>query len=196
MNKLLAIVLVCIVCLTLPVCGNGKTLDANVQSELSQKIESFFDKNNVKKILDDKKISEVLSDMMEKASHREIEIFENKLKEYGIILDKKIFEDAGKTYNWLAEVINMFVKKAIKTGELTTEQLKKLSFLKFFGITIPDIDIKEAMSDEEIEKLSIAVVEFVDKISESKALNLFGIRLEDPELFDKIKIEIAERVLE
>ncbi len=148
------------------------------KDELTKKIENLFKKDVFKPVLNGKSISQLLSEELSKMSEEDKKYIENQYPQ--ISLDKSNFENDEKTYVWLSKIVRILLKDSIDNGYLTQKQIDEYKgYLSFLGIKISDVEIKKEMSDADIEKLSIAFVDILDKISNPTILKILGIDLSD-----------------
>lgn len=154
--------------------------------ELEKKIEDFFSKDIVKKILDGKTISDILRDAYSNLSDDEKARIKGDAEKYGITIDEKIFESDADTYNWIANSLRLALKIAIKNGEITKDNLDKLKGLSMFGIKIPDINIDKNISDEDLEEFCQSAVGFLDNVMNPAILKLLGVDIDGPNALENV----------
>ena len=193
MKRLVSIIL--IICLSLSSLACSNVVNANStqlstqsynsdelikKDELTKKIENLF-----KPVLNGKSISQLLSEELSKMSDEDKKYLENQYPQ--ISLDNSNFENDEKTYVWLSKIVRILLKYSIDNGYLTQKQIDEYKgYLSFLGIKISDVEIKKEMSDADIEKLSIAFVDILDKISNPTILKILGIDLSDPNILSNL----------
>lgn len=156
----------------------SSTINISNKDELTEKIERIFQKDVIKEALDGKQISEVLKDAFAKLPNDSKKYIQQNYPE--IPLDLSNFSNDEKTYHWLSIVVKAVIKNAINKGELSQEFIDEYkNYLSVLGISVPNIEIKKGMSDDEIEKLSLTFVDIIEKLANPTILKLLGIDLKN-----------------
>ena len=198
MKRLVSIILIICLSLSSLACSNVVNANSTQQStqssnsdelikkdELTKKIENLFKKDVFKPVLNGNSISQLLSEELSKMSDEDKKYLENQYPQ--ISLDNSNFENDEKTYVWLSKIVRILLKYSIDNGYLTQKQIDEYKgYLSFLGIKISDVEIKKEMSDADIEKLSIAFVDILDKISNPTILKILGIDLSDPNILSNL----------
>lgn len=157
----------------------------NKKSELVTKIENFFNKEVVKKVLDGKSVSQIVDETVKKMPDEEIKNIEQQYPE--LSFSKSNFENDEKTYNWLSIALKVLIKDSIERGYLTQKQIDEYkTYLTLIGINLSNIEIKKGMTDIEIENLCIALLDILDRIANPTILKLIGIDVNDPNLLENL----------
>lgn len=200
MKKILAIVLIATLSMSSFACANNanaSTTSANAStaqtnSELIGKLKKIFQKDVIKTALDGKTISQIVSESVANMTEAEKGDAIKKFPE--ISFDTSNFSNDEKTYEWLTKSLKIAIKNMINSGELTQEYIDNYKgYLKLLGITIPDVEIKKDMPDDDIEKVTSAFLDVADKFTEPEVLKLMGIDLNDPETIEEIKNTFNKR---
>ena len=80
------------------------------------------------------------------------------------------------------------IKDSIEKGNLTQDMVNEYKgYLTLMGVSLPNVEIKKGMADEDIEKLSHAFVDVADRVTEPAVLKLMGVDLNDPETLENLK---------
>jgi hypothetical protein len=163
----------------------SSTINISNNDELSEKIEKIFQKDVIKENLDGKKISEVLKDAFTKLPEDSKKYIQKNYPE--IPLDESYFSSDEKTYRWLSIVVKSAIKNSINKGELTQDFIDEYkNYLSVLGVSVPNIEIKKWMSDDDIEKLSLTLVDIIDKLANPTILKLLGIDLKNIDSLETI----------
>ena len=170
--------------------GNTSTAIGNVaekkEDEMISQIKMLLQKDVFKSLLNGKTISEAISDEIKNMTEEAKTNVTERIP--GISLDLKNFENDAKTYDWIKDTIKKAIKESIEKGELNQEVINNYKRpLKLLGITIPDVEIKEGMSDSEIEKFCMAFLDVVDKFTEPAVLKILGVDVNNPESINNIR---------
>ena len=187
MKKFLSILLVALLSFGIVACnGVGVAAATSInQNELSLKLKKIFEKDVVKKIMDGKKINDLVKDAYDKMSADDREKALEQIP--GISLDPKYFATEDSTYAWIAEAAKSSVKHAIDNGELTQEQIDQAKgMLVLMGISLPDIKVEKGISDDDITKLCDAFLDVADRVTNPETLKLLGIDINDPEAIEDL----------
>ena len=187
MKKFLSILLVALLSFGIVACnGVGVAAATSInQNELSLKLKKIFEKDVVKKIMDGKKINDLVKDAYDKMSADDREKALEQIP--GISLDPKYFATEDSTYAWIAEAAKSRVKHAIDNGELTQEQIDQAKgMLVLMGISLPDIKVEKGISDDDITKLCDAFLDVADRVTNPETLKLLGIDINDPEAIEDL----------
>ena len=156
------------------------------QTELNKKIRELFDKQVVKDALDGKTIREVLEKEVGSLTATEKKNIKNIAAD--ISFDKSNFENDEKTFLWIEDTLKIVVKALVDRGEVTEESVAEYkNMLQLIGVNISDIKIEKGMSDADIEKLCIALVDTANKVANPTMLKLLGIDLKNINLHEQIK---------
>ena len=187
MKKFLSILLIALLTFGTVACDAMGTISANsmAQSALSQKLKKICEKDIVKKLLDGKKISDLVKDSIDKMSSTDRE---NALEQMpGISFDPKYFATEDSTYAWITEAAKSSIKYAIDNGQLTQEQIDQAKgMLALMGISLPDIKVEKGITEADISKLCDSFLDVADRITNPETLKLLGIDINDPSTFDNI----------
>lgn len=145
---------------------------------LTTKIKNLCNKDIIKKSYDGKNISSQMKDTITGLSDNEKENFKKVFP--SISLDESNFENDEKTYVWLSDTLKTILKTSIDNGNLTQEKIDEIVannqiYLTLMGISIPDVKIEPGISDENVEKLAITLVDIADRVMNPAILKLIGI---------------------
>lgn len=163
---------------------NDENQNADLAEEnvLNTKIKNLCNKEIVKKSYDGKNISSQMKDTINGLSDAEKENFKKAFPT--ISLDESNFENDEKTYVWISDTLKTILKDSINNGKITQQQIDDILaenqvYLTLMGISIPNIKIEPGISDENVEKLAITLVDIADRVMDPMVLKLIGINAEN-----------------
>lgn len=157
------------------------------ESLLTTKIKNLCNKEIVKKSANGKSISSQMKDTISELSSNERDTFKKTFPE--ISLDEANFENDEKTYIWLSDTLKTILKTSINNGNITQEKVDDIVtenkvYLTLMGISIPNVKIEPGISDENVEKLAITLVDIADRVMDPMVLKLIGADTDNLNVFE------------
>ena len=165
---------------------NETTESSTNDTELVSKIKKLCNKEVVKTALNGKTISQLISEEINKLTEEEKKDATKNYPEMSF--DQSNFANDEKTYIWLSKALKVIIKDSIEKGNLTQDMVNEYKgYLTLMGVSLPNVEIKKGMADEDIEKLSLAFIDVADRVTEPAVLKLMGVDLNDPETLENLK---------
>ncbi len=143
------------------------------QSSLDIRLKNILKKNAVKKFLtiEDESVDEYLKKIFSDITE------ETKMK-IGAIYPSLSFEGLNSIeniYKFLSDMIKAEVKSGVDSDIITNDAIESIRFqFAPLGITIPEINVSRNMSEEELDKVCLHILDAIDQITDSYFLDLFS----------------------
>lgn len=169
---------------------NVNKSEVNNETELNKKLKELADKKVIKEILNNEPVKDVLKKKINGLTQAEKNYAKDNYK--GLSFDLSNFDTDEKAFSWLEDAFKIVIKDSINKEILMQETIDEYKMLlKIIGIKVDDIKIEKGMSDEDIEKLCIAIVDTMNKIANKTMLKLIGLDLDNPNIMKEIRETIG-----